>query len=117
MTITVLRNNIVSGHPEKGKYCVWRCLHNNTFFGNCQDVAKRRWEFRMLQLNDFGVTVKKRLIDMGKNQTWLIGAVQRETGMYIDHSYLNRLMTDRATSAPMCKTIYQILGIAGKEDK
>jgi len=69
----------------------------------------------MAQLIDFGITVKKRLIDLNKNQNWLIGEV-RKTGAFIDSSYLNKLMTGKATSAPMVKTIKGILGIAEIEE-
>ncbi len=65
----------------------------------------------MTQLNDFGVTVKKRLIDIGKNQAWLIDEGKSRSGKYMDNSYLNRLMTSKATSSPMVETIKEILEI------
>jgi len=69
----------------------------------------------MVQLNDFGVNVKKRLIDLGQNQNWLIERVKEKTGMFFDSAYLQKLMTGKATSAPMVKTIYDILGIGEVE--
>lgn len=65
----------------------------------------------MVQLNDFGVCVKKRLIDLNQNQAWLIDSVKRETGKYMDNSYLNKLMTGKATSEPMVMAIKKILEI------
>lgn len=64
----------------------------------------------MVQLNDFGIAVKKRLIDLNRNQAWLIEQVRAsEAGRYFDSAYLQKLMTGRATSAPMVKKIRRIL--------
>lgn len=64
----------------------------------------------MVQLNDFGIAVKKRLIDLNRNQAWLIEQVRAgEAGKYFDSAYLQKLMTGRATSAPMVKEIQRIL--------
>lgn len=52
---------------------------------------------------------------MDKNQKWLMNEVRERTGMYMDSSYLSKLMTGRATSTPMCGIVYEILGI--KEGK
>ena len=47
--------------------------------------------------NDFGKAVKIRLIEMDKDQSWLIEQVRERTGDYFDSSYLFRLMTGRIT--------------------
>lgn len=64
----------------------------------------------MVQLNDFGVAVKKRLIDLNRNQAWLIEQVRTsEAGKFFDSAYLQKLMTGRATSAPMVEVIRGVL--------
>lgn len=65
----------------------------------------------MAQLTAFGVSVKKKLIDVGKTQEWLISEVRCRTGMFMDSSYLRRLLTGNAKSAPMCGVICDILDI------
>lgn len=47
---------------------------------------------------DFGKTVKKRLIDLDKSQEWLISQLNRDTGLFVDSSYLNRILTGRCNS-------------------
>lgn len=46
---------------------------------------------------DFGKAVKIRLIEMEKDQTWLIEQVKERTGDYFDSSYLYKLLTGKLT--------------------
>lgn len=61
--------------------------------------------------SEFGKTVKKRLIDLDKNQNWLIGEVKAETGMFIDSSYLQKIMSGDRTPQKMIDAISKILEI------
>lgn len=65
----------------------------------------------MVELNDFGKAVKKRLVDLNQNQAWLVREVGEKTGKYIDNAYLQKLMTGRATSEPMTTAIFETLGL------
>lgn len=65
----------------------------------------------MAKLNEFGIKVKHRLIDLEEPQTWLIEEVKKKTGKYMDSGYLAKLMTGKISSEPMKKTICEILGI------
>ena len=65
----------------------------------------------MVQLTDFGVKVKKALIDKGKSQKWLIEEVRENTKLFFDSGYLQRMMTGRSTSARIKNTICEILEI------
>ena len=65
----------------------------------------------MIALSDFGVAVKKRLVDLNRTQKWLVDEVQSRTGKYFDNGYLQKLMTGRATSEPMRSVICEILDI------
>ena len=51
----------------------------------------------MAQLSEFGKAVKIRLIELDKNQDWLIKQVQERTGDYFDSSYLWRIMSGSRT--------------------
>ncbi len=45
--------------------------------------------------NNFGKRVKIRLIEMGKNQEWLINQVKEKTGDFFDSSYLHRILSGK----------------------
>lgn len=49
----------------------------------------------MAKTTDFGKAVKIRLIELDKNQEWLIEQVKERTGDFFDSSYLHRLMTGK----------------------
>lgn len=65
----------------------------------------------MNALSDFGKTIKKRLIDMNKNQVWLIEQVREETGLYFDGSYLYKISTGRLNTPSIVGAIRKILDI------
>ena len=65
----------------------------------------------MNALNDFGKTIKKRLIDMNKNQVWLIEQLREETGLYFDSSYLYKISTGRLNTPSIVGAIRKILDI------
>jgi len=60
--------------------------------------------------NDFGKLVKHRLIDIGKNQAWLIEQVRERTGMYCDSSLCNRIYHGE-TAGKVKSAICEILEI------
>ena len=64
-----------------------------------------------VQLTDFGAAVKKRLVELNESQSWLVQEVHERTGKYFDSAYLQKLMTGKATSAPIVETIREILDI------
>lgn len=45
--------------------------------------------------SDFGKAVRIRLIELNKNQNWLIEQVKERTGDYFDSSYLHRLLSGK----------------------
>lgn len=49
----------------------------------------------MAKTTDFGKAVKIRLVELDKNQEWLIEQVKERTGDFFDSSYLHRLMTGK----------------------
>ena len=60
---------------------------------------------------DFGKEIKKRLVDLDKNQAWLIDEVSAKTGLYFDGSYLYKVMTGQLNTPKIIEAICDILGI------
>lgn len=70
----------------------------------------------MAQLTDFGKTIEKRLIDLGKPKKWLIEQVCKKTGLYFDDSYLYKIRTGKLTTPSVVAAINEILELPGKEE-
>ena len=62
-------------------------------------------------ITEYGKQIKKALLDMDKDQMWLISEIKAKTGMYMDSSYLWKIMTGKEKSPVMIKTINDILNI------
>lgn len=60
----------------------------------------------------FGKEIKKRLIDLERNQSWLIEQVAKKTGLYFDGSYLHKVMTGQLNTPKVVEAIRVILEIA-----
>lgn len=59
----------------------------------------------------FGKEIKHRLIDLGKNQTWLIEQVTQKTGLYFDSSYMSKIMAGKLRTPGIIQAICEILEI------
>ena len=57
----------------------------------------------------FGKEVKKKLVDMGKTQEWLIAEVRKKTGLYFDSSYMYKIQTGQLTTPKITQAIQEIL--------
>lgn len=60
------------------------------------------------ELCEFGVDVKTKLIEMNKNQSWLIEEIRKETGMYADTGYLNKIFTGKRKAPKIRNAISKI---------
>lgn len=60
-----------------------------------KDAAKKPQENKT---TDFGKAVKIRLVEIDKDQEWLIERVKEETGDYFDSSYLHRILTGKISA-------------------
>lgn len=69
----------------------------------------------MAEITEFGKDIKRRLIDLDKNQKWLIERVRERTGLYCDSSYIYKIMTGTLATPSIVCAIREILGI--KEGK
>lgn len=59
----------------------------------------------------FGKEIKKKLVDLDKNQNWLIERVASQTGLYFDGSYLHKIMTGKLRTPKIVNAICEILEI------
>lgn len=64
-----------------------------------------------VKLTPFGKEIKRRLVDLDKTQVWLMQQVHEKTGLYIDHSYLFKIMAGRLSTPKIVKAICDILSI------
>lgn len=65
-------------------------------------------------MTPFGKEVKKRLIDLDKEQKWLIESVANRTGLYFDDSYLWKICNGVLKPPKIIKAICEILDIEYK---
>lgn len=70
----------------------------------------------MAQFTAFGKDVAKRLIDLDRDQVWLIEQVREKTGLYFDRSYLHKIRTGQLTTPKVLAAIREILELPEKED-
>lgn len=65
----------------------------------------------MAQLTVFGKGVKKRLIDIDRNQLWLEREVAARTGMYVDNGYMYKILTGKRAAPKIVQAIREILNL------
>ena len=63
----------------------------------------------MSKLCDFGKEVKKRLVDIDKNQEWLIAQVKADTSLYFDSAYLYKILVGKIATPKIVSSIRKIL--------
>ena len=62
-------------------------------------------------ITPFGKAIKKKLVDLDKNQSWLIEIVRERTGLYFDGSYLYKIMVGKLATPKVVQAIREILDI------
>ena len=63
------------------------------------------------KLTAFGKQVKYRLIDLGKTQLWLQEQITEKTGLFMDSSYLYKVLTGERNAPKIAAAIREILDI------
>lgn len=63
------------------------------------------------KLTAFGKEVKKALLEKGKTLTWLSKEVTKRTGLYLDSSYMNKILTGQRNPEKIVNSICKILDI------
>ena len=54
---------------------------------------KQEGDDGLAKTSEFGKEVKIKLVEMDKNQAWLIERVKERTGLYLDSSYLAKILS------------------------
>lgn len=65
--------------------------------------------------SDFGLLVKTKLLQLGKEQKWLEEAVAEKTGLYVDSGYLYKILTGQRNAPKIVAAIREILNIEEDE--
>lgn len=65
----------------------------------------------MAKLCTFGKEIKKKLVDIDKNQEWLITQVRKDTGLYFDSSYLYKIIVGNISTPKIVDSIRKILDL------
>lgn len=61
------------------------------------------------KFSDFGLCVKTELLRRGKPQVWLEEAVSEKTGLYVDNSYMYKILTGKRNTPKIVAAIREIL--------
>lgn len=60
---------------------------------------------------DFGLCVKTKLLQMGKDQKWLEKSVSEKTGLYVDGGYMYKILTGQRNAPKIVNAICEIMSI------
>lgn len=61
--------------------------------------------------SDFGLCVKTKLLQIGKDQKWLEKVVSKKTGLYVDNGYMYKILTGQRNAPKIVAAIKEILNI------
>lgn len=64
---------------------------------------------RIHPLTDYGLTVRKKLLELNQNPTWLCEKISSTGGCYMDTQYLNKILSGKINSKSRVALIDQIL--------
>lgn len=63
------------------------------------------------KFSDFGLSVKTELLRRGKEQKWLEEAITEKTGLFVDNSYMYKILTGQRKATKIVEAICEILNI------
>ena len=63
------------------------------------------------KFSDFGLCVKTKLLQSGKDQKWLERAVTEKTGLFVDGGYMYKILTGQRKAPKIVAAICEILNI------
>ena len=63
------------------------------------------------KFTDFGLAVKTELLRIGKEQKWLLEAISEKTGLYVDSSYMYKILTGQRNAPKVVAAIREILNM------
>ena len=65
----------------------------------------------MSKFSDFGLCVKVRLLQIGKDQKWLEETVSDKTGLFLDNGYMYKILTGQRKAPKIVSAICDVLDI------
>ena len=71
----------------------------------------RYFLLNLSKFSDFGLCVKTKLLQLGKGQKWLEEVVSKKTGLYVDGSYMYKILTGQRNAPKIVAAICEILSI------
>lgn len=63
------------------------------------------------KFSDFGLSVKTKLLQLGKDQKWLEESVAEKTGLFVDGGYMYKILTGKRKAPKIVAAIREILSI------
>ena len=69
------------------------------------------------KFSDFGLCVKTKLLQIGKEQKWLEKAVSEKTGLFVDGGYMYKILTGQRNAPKIVAAIREILNIKDDEKR
>lgn len=63
------------------------------------------------KFTDFGLCVKTKLLQLGKDQKWLEASVAAKTGLFVDGGYMYKILTGKRKAPKIVAAICEILNI------
>lgn len=68
------------------------------------------------KFTDFGLCVKTKLLQMGKEQKWLEEAVSEKTGLFVDNGYMYKILTGQRNAPKIVAAICEMLNIQDQQE-
>ncbi len=59
----------------------------------------------------YGLRVKTKLMELGKNQKWLEKEVCERTGLYVDNGYIYKILTGKRQAPKIVQAINEVLNL------
>jgi hypothetical protein len=69
------------------------------------------------KFSDFGLLVKTKLLQIGKDQKWLEKAVAEKTGLFVDGGYMYKILTGQRNAPKIVTAICEILNIEQEDSR
>ena len=63
------------------------------------------------KFTDFGLCVKTKLLQIGRDQKWLEKTASEKTGLYVDSGYMYKILTGQRNAPKIVTAICEILSI------
>lgn len=64
------------------------------------------------KFTEFGLCVKTKLLRIGREQKWLQERVNEKTGLFVDSSYMYKILTGQRNAPKIVQAICEILDIS-----